>query len=69
VSGDSKMTTGYYGIITHDTPRGGEHRRLWESDTYTNRMYAVIATANEIVSGKYDGIVGVSWVVTETEGQ
>ena len=64
-----QVTGYYYGIITHDTPHGGNHRRLWESDIYTDRLHAVIATANEIVSGKYDGMVGVSWVVTGTGGE
>jgi hypothetical protein len=62
------MSTGYYGIITHDTPGGGSHRRLWESATYSDRDMAHAALVVEFATGKYTDTVGVSWTITETGG-
>jgi len=60
------MTTRYYGIIAYDNPNGFSHQRLWESPTYDDRVDASAAVFDEVATGKYNGIVGISWVITET---
>jgi hypothetical protein len=61
------MSTAYYGIITHDTPGGGSHRRLWESINYDDSASASAAVFDEIMTGKYDGVPGIRWLITTTE--
>jgi len=55
----------HYGIIYYDNPNGGgSHQRLWESATYDDRINAYAAIFDEIATGKYNGIVGISWTIT-----
>lgn len=61
------MATEYYGIITHDTLRGGSHRRVWESGNYGDDASAWAAVFDEIATGKYNGVPGIRWIITTTE--
>jgi len=62
------MVSGYYyGIIYYDNPNGGgSHQRLWESPIYDDSTSASASVFDEIMTGRYDGIVGISWTITGT---
>lgn len=43
----------YYGIVCWDSPKGQNHKRLWESETFDNAQKAWESAMAEIRTNKY----------------
>jgi hypothetical protein len=55
----------YYGVIAWDTKRGGDHRRLWESQVFIDPNDARDAVNRELKSGTYPEVGIMTFVVEQ----
>lgn len=59
----------YYAVIAWDSPKGGDHRRLWESPTIFDNPTDALAAINEELGRKSYPDTGLKTYVLEHSGK